>query len=217
MGPPQADPELWREYLDGALAVYSGFGAEDAVEYDAWLDGATTAIFAVALDSDGKVVAGMRAEGPHSHVDQVHAVRSWDGRPGDAAFRKFVAEQIPFGVVESKTGWVSRSVEDRHILANWIPRACVETTLVLGARYSTGITPSHVVNRYRTTGMNVVWWVPTSGYPDDRYVTCPVWWDMETYASLGTPEQARYIEIEMAELRASGEAGGAQGEGLAQA
>lgn len=217
MGPPQADPALWREYLDGALAVYRSYGAEDAIEYDAWLDGASTALFCVVLDFDGKVVAGMRAEGPHRHVDQVHAVRSWDGRPGDAAFRRLVAEQIPFGVVESKTGWVSRTDPHRHALADWIARGCMQSALLLGARYSTGIIPSHVIDRYRTSGMNIVWWVPSSGYPNERYVTCPVWWDAQTYAELGTPQQVRAIEIEMAELRASGEVGGLRGEGLAQA
>ncbi|MFE3101092.1 hypothetical protein [Nocardia tengchongensis] len=217
IGPPHADPRLWREYLAGALAVYRHYGAEEAVEYDAWLDGSTTALFCVALDSDGRVVAGVRAEGPHQHVDQVHAVRSWAGRAGDAAFRKLVADQIPDGVIESKTGWVAPDAEHRHALADWVARAIVQSTVLLGARYSTGIAPSHVIDRYRTTGMAVVWWVPSSGYPNDRYITHPVWWDMENYRERGTPEQVRRVESELAELHASGPVDWTGGERLAQA
>ncbi len=217
IGPPAADPRLWREYLDGALEVYRSFGAEEAVEYDAWLDGRTTSLFCVALDSDGRVVAGVRAEGPHRHVDQVHAVRSWAGRQGDAAFRKMVADQIPSGVVEAKTGWVARDAEHRHALADWVARAIVQSALLLGVRYSTGIAPSHVLDRYASSGMKVVWWVPSSGYPNERYITHPVWWDMQTYKSVGTPEQVRLIEAEMAELTAGGTVHRTRGEGLAQA
>ena len=215
MGAPHADPRLWREYLDGALAVYRHYGAEDAVEYDAWLDGSSTSLFCIALDSSGRVVAGLRAEGPHQYVDQVHAIRSWSGRPGEAAFRKMVADQIPDGVIESKTGWVARDTEHRSALAGWVARAIVQSALLLGARYSTGIAPSHVLDRYRTTGMKVVWWIPASGYPNDRYITVPVWWDMRNYQTLGTAAQIRLIETEMVELTGSGPLSWTRGERVA--
>ncbi|MFF0610152.1 hypothetical protein ACFYUD_15930 [Nocardia tengchongensis] len=200
VGPPEADADLWRRNMDGALEAYRRFGAEEALEYDEVIDGTSTSLFFVALDPDGQVVAGVRAEGPHKQVDEMRAVASWDGLEGDPAFRRMIADQIPDGVIECKAGWVARDSEHRHALADWMSRACVHAALLLGARYTSAHSPEHALNLYRSSGANVAWWIPPSSYPDDRYRTFAIWWDMETCSSVATEPQAEMLEIELSQL-----------------
>ncbi|MFE3191826.1 hypothetical protein ACFXHA_22645 [Nocardia sp. NPDC059240] len=204
VGPPHADLALWRQCMDGALEVYRHYGSEDALEYDAVIDGRSTILFGIALDAEGRAVAGVRAEGPHQHVDTVHAVASWAGLPGDAAFRRMVADQIPDGVIECKAGWTVRDTPHRRELADWVARAIVHCASLLGVRYAVGVAPDHALKCYRSSGANVAWWIPATSYPDDRYRTVPIWWDMQTYRTVATESQTRLIDLEMAELTADG-------------
>ncbi|MVU83007.1 hypothetical protein GPX89_37940 [Nocardia sp. ET3-3] len=203
-GPPHADPVLWRSYMEGALRVYGHYGAESAVDYDKVIDGSSTALFAVAVDSDGQAVAGVRAEGPFKHVDEVPSVVSWAGLPGEAAFRKMVADQIPDGVYECRTGWVVPKSPQHRMLADWVARAIIHFIPMLGARYSVGAAAEHALPLYRRGGARAAWWIPASSYPDERYRTVPLWWDLRTVRSLATAEQARAIDAEWATLSAVG-------------
>ncbi|GAB2504451.1 hypothetical protein [Nocardia heshunensis] len=201
VGPPDADPGLWRQYMDGALEAYRRFDSEDALDYDAVIDGRSTSLFFVALDPDGRVVAGVRAEGPHKHVDEMRAVASWTGREGGPSFRRLVADQIPYGVIECKAGWAARDSEHRHALADWMARACVHAAVLLGVRYVSSHAPEHALRLYRSSGAKVAWWIPPSSYPDERYRTFAVWWDMETCDSIATESQARLLAAELSEMR----------------
>ncbi len=219
-GTPRAHPILWRECMDGALRVYQRYGSEDALEYDTVIEGHSTSMFFVALDPNGKAVAGVRAEGPHKHVDEVHAVADWAGLPGEAAFRKLVADQIPEGVIETKAGWTAREAEHRSELAAGVARAIVHCMVLLGVRYGVGVSPEHALERYRSSGARAPWWIPAASYPDDRYRTVPVWWDLRTYRSVASVSQVRLIDAELAELTVNGKVPPVEwlrGDGLAQA
>lgn len=218
LGSPQLNPIMWRRCMDGARDAYRRYDAEDALEYDAVIDGHSTTMFGVALDAAGQVVAGVRAEGPHRHVDTVHAVTSWRGMPGEAAFRKMVADQIPEGVIECKAGWTARDVEHRSALADWVARSIVHFTMLLGVRYAVGVAPEHALACYRSSGATFAWWIPATSYPDDRYRTVPVWWDLQTFRSVASDCQVRLIDAEMTELAMSGSVDWvSRDEGLAQA
>ncbi len=203
-GSPRVHPALWRQCMDGALRVYRHYGAEAALEYDSVIDGGSTTLFFVALDTDGNAVAGVRAEGPHRHVDEVHAIADWAGRPGEAAFRRMVAEQIADGVIETKAGWVARESPDRRALASGVARAIVHSMALLRVRYGVGVSPEHALARYVSSGARVPWWIPATSYPDDRYRTVPVWWDMRTFRTVAADAQVRLIDAELAELTGNG-------------
>ncbi|MGW4120782.1 hypothetical protein [Nocardia sp. NPDC004711] len=187
--------------MDGALEAYRHFGSEEALDYDEVIDGRSTSLFFVVLDPHGRVVAGVRAEGPHKHVDEMRAVAGWAGQEGGPAFRHLVADQIPHGVIECKAGWAARESEHRHALADWMARACVHAALLLGVRFVSSHSPEHALRLYRSSGANVAWQIPPSSYPDERYRTFAVWWDMETYHLVATGSQARLLEVELSELR----------------
>ncbi|MFJ4652664.1 hypothetical protein ACIP5Y_15490 [Nocardia sp. NPDC088792] len=188
--------------MDGALEVYRQFGTEDALEYDDVIDGRSTTLFGIALDADGRAMAGMRVSGPYKHIDEVHAVASWAGLPGEGAFRRLVADQIPEGVIEGKAGWTARDAENRSVLADWIARAYVHSMALLGVRYEVGVAPEHAMRCYRSSGANVAWWIPASSYPDERYRTVPLWYDLQSYRSVATESQVRLMDAEFAEFMA---------------
>ncbi|MBF6240228.1 hypothetical protein IU474_24605 [Nocardia otitidiscaviarum] len=202
IGTPQAHPRLWRRNIDGALGVYRHYGVDVALDYDNVIDGHSTALFMTALDADGQVVAGLRAQGPYAHIDEAAALLEWTGQPGEAHFRRMISDRIPEGVVELKAAWVARDAECRVELGAAIPRGAVHLTRLLGARYGLGTAASHAADRYRTAGGVIAWWIPPVPYPDERYRTVPMWWDLPNVRTVAEPAQLALIEAETAQLEA---------------
>ncbi|SUA73377.1 Uncharacterised protein [Nocardia otitidiscaviarum] len=200
IGTPQAHPRLWRRNIDGALGVYRHYGVDVALDYDNVIDGHSTALFMTAIDAEGQVVAGLRAQRPYRHVDEAAALLEWSGHPGEAQFRRMIAERIPAGVVELKAAWVARDTEHRVELGAAIPRGAVHLTRLLGARYGLGTAASHAADRYRTAGGVIAWWVPAVPYPDERYRTVPMWWDLQNLRSVAEPSQMVLIDSETDQL-----------------
>ncbi|ETB16045.1 hypothetical protein O972_14250, partial [Mycobacterium avium subsp. avium 10-9275] len=61
---PEAEPELWNQYLDGALESYRKHGLDWVLDLERIRDGADTTLFFAALDPQGRVVGGTRVVGP---------------------------------------------------------------------------------------------------------------------------------------------------------
>ncbi|MGS0688040.1 hypothetical protein ACVBEQ_23265 [Nakamurella sp. GG22] len=205
---PAAQPELWSAYLGGARISYRRFGVERVLEYDKTRDGRSTALFFAAIDRDGQVAGGMRAQGPYPHADRAHAVVEWAGHDGAAALHAEISERIPAGVIEMKTGWVSHHAARRMEVTAALARVFVHSMTLLNVRYALGTVAAHAVARWQTTGGVVSATVPPVAYPDDRYLTSAMWWDRESYADLATAEQLPRLIDESAQF------GGADHPGL---
>ena len=80
---PHQIPELWTEYLSGALTNYRRFGVESVLEFDTVLPGRSTSWFFAAVDTSGAVIGGMRVQGPYLYAEESHAMTEWAGRAGD--------------------------------------------------------------------------------------------------------------------------------------
>jgi len=198
---PLARPRLWKEYLRGARASYRRYGVESVLEYDNVIDGRSTAVFFAALDGGGRDVGGMRAQGPYLNAREAHALTEWAGRKGSDELRREIAERIPAGVIEMKTGWVLHDVPLREELTSALARIFVHSLLLLGVRYAMGTVAAHAAKRWQTTGGVVSPQVTAVAYPDDRYLTKLMWWDSETYAGLAIAEQLPNLISETAQLR----------------
>jgi hypothetical protein len=190
---PSVQPELWSAYLTGARASFRRFGVERVLEYEKTRDGTSTALFFAAIDGDGQVTGGMRAQGPYLHADQAHALVEWAGRDGAAALHTEISERIPAGVIEMKTGWVKHDAPKRPELTAALARVFVHSMTLLNARHALGTVAAHAV-------------APVA-YPDDRYLTSPMWWDRETYADLAAADQLPRLIDESAQFCAAGRAG----------
>jgi hypothetical protein len=88
-----------------------------------------------------------------------------------------------------------------------LARVFVHAMMLLNARHALGTVAAHAVRCWRTTGGVVSTTVTPVGYPDDRYLTAPMWWDRQTYADLAAADQLPRLIDESAQLVAFGRPG----------
>lgn len=174
---PDAEPELWSAYLAGALESYSRHGVVDALEYGRIRDGRSTTMFIAAVGLDGSVNGGMRAQGPHARVDDVHAISEWAGSPGQRELRAMVADRIPFGVVEMKAAWSAEKVAHRKELARALADVIAWGLQLLDVQFVLATAAEHVLKLWSSSGGEVCSRIPPAPYPDERYRTRLMWWD----------------------------------------
>lgn len=202
---PAAEPTLWRAYLAGARANYRRHGIEHVLDYEAIADGHGTALFFAALAPDGRVLGGVRVQGPYRSAEQSHALVEWADEPGRPTVHRVITERIPDGVVEIKAAWVSDLAVRRHELANSIPRTAVHAAKLLGARFAFATSGVHTLQRWMSTGSEIVPDLTPVRYPDERYRTTMIWLDRTTFADRADTGQLREILTESAQLSVMGE------------
>ncbi|WP_432677989.1 hypothetical protein ACRAJ3_24980 [Rhodococcus pyridinivorans] len=174
---PCAVPAIWHDYLDGALKAYTKFGAESALEYDRVISGHSTALFSAALDDDGGVVGGLRAQGPFRSADESHALKEWKDTEQIARIRALIEERVPYGLIEAKAAWVGEGLPRRRELTLTVARMGANFMHVLGTRFMMATAADNVLDLWRTCGGVVDESVPHTPYPDERYRTRLMWWD----------------------------------------
>ncbi|MEE2031875.1 hypothetical protein [Rhodococcus chondri] len=185
--PPHAVPDIWREYLDGALAAYTRYGAESALEYDKVRAGHSTALFSAALDDNGVVVGGLRAQGPFRSSAESHAPREWENPENITRIREMIEARIPFGLIEAKAAWVGEDVPGRRDLTLAVARMGAHFMHVLGTRFMMATAADTVLDLWRTCGGVVDESIPHTPYPDARYRTRLMWWDSTRIDRFGFP------------------------------
>lgn len=198
---PTERPDLWRHYIDGALNVYQHYGVEVVLDFESIADGSSTAGFFAVLDPDDTMVAGMRVHGPHLTPDEIAGFQPWVGTPDEAGLRAELVERIPLGVVETKGAWSTRARPRPPGLGALLARAIPHAAWLLGVRYVFGASPLHCLDLYRDTGARQPAAAPVA-YPDERYVTVPVWWDDADLAT-ADPVQRALIDGEREQLVAA--------------
>lgn len=197
---PAESPTLWQDYLDGALANYRKYGVGSVLDIDEVCDGRSTSLFFAAVADDGQVLGGVRTQGPYTCAEQSHAIAEWAGDPGQPEVRRMISERLAFGVIEIKTAWVSDTAQYRHELADSIPRTAVHAATLLGARYAFATSAVHTLQRWTTTGSEVVGSLIPVPYPDERYRTTMIWLDRWTFAQQAAAWQLQEIMAESAQL-----------------
>ncbi|WP_090478327.1 hypothetical protein [Nakamurella panacisegetis] len=127
-------------------------------------------------------------------------MQEWAGREGAAALHAEINARLPGGVIEMKTGWVEDTAAHRRDLTDALARIFVHALRLTGARYALGAVAQHAVRRWQTTGGVNSQGVHPVPYPDDRYLTVPMWWDRDTYAQLAIADQLPRLLDESAQL-----------------
>ncbi len=197
---PASHPRLWREYLDGARENYRHHGVESVVEYDDIVDGLSTTLFFVALDDVGRVVGGVRVQGPYMCADQAHAVQEWTDHPGIAQVYAMIDGRIPSGVIELKTAWCGAQAERRGELTSALSRIAPHALSLLGVRFAFATAAGYVLDRWATCGGVMEDSIPGVPYPDERYLTRMMWWDKHTYVDKTHHTQLPALLAEAAQL-----------------
>lgn len=176
---PSADRGLWEEYLHGAYESYSRHGAQAALDISAVREGTSTSLF-YALVEEGRVIGGVRAQGPYTCASQSHALVEWAGNAGYARVRDAIAARVSDGVVEMKSAWVSPNTAHTGTLSAALARVALPTMERLHSRYVMATAADHVLARWESSGGRVDSSVPAAAYPDSRYRTRIMWWDRRT-------------------------------------
>lgn len=186
---PRARPDLWVGYLDGALAAYQHYDVAQALDYERTRLGDTTTVFFAAVDPAGRVVAGVRVQGPYRDVAEVESARAWSGRPGEELLSRELAQRIDLGLTEVRGVWIDRTCARRKLLGPAIARCMAHAPLVCAVPFGFGAVATFTVARAGSAGAVVLAGVPATAYPDQRYHTVPVLWDARRYSVLADSDQ----------------------------
>jgi hypothetical protein len=206
---PEAEPQLWEQYLQGAFRSYRKHGVESAIDVDAIRHGTDTALFFAAVAQDGRVVGGTRVVGPLGAPDESHALVEWEGAEGVDVLRRMIANRLPFGVAEVKSAWADSRGYGSRALTTVLARTALPTMTLLGVQFVMATAAAHVLEQWRSSGGVVAARVPAALYPNENYRTKLMWWDRRTLARHADPAQYRLMCAENAticrRLSASGE------------
>jgi hypothetical protein len=197
---PEAEPQLWNQYLEGALNSYRRHGLEWVLDLDAIQDGADTTLFFAAVDPKGRVVGGTRVVGPLRAPEESHALEEWKDSPGRAVLRHMIANRIPFGVVEVKSAWTNSRDYGGRALSRVLARTALPMMSLLGVQFVMATAAAHVLEQWQSSGGVVAGRVPAAAYPTDDYRTKVMWWDRRTIATHAEPEQYKLMCAESSEI-----------------
>jgi hypothetical protein len=195
---PSIDPELWAEYGAGAFRRYRKRGVECALDVEALRSGDDTIMFCAVVDDSGQVVGGYRAIALRS-ADDSHAVEEWAGQPDQHAVRQMIADRVPYGVLEMKTGWVTDAAGRNPFLATALARSCFYMMVILDFQYTMCTAATAALNSWRSSG-SVVATIPATPYPSEQYRTKMLWWNRRDFVNHAQPGQLTKIVIETREL-----------------
>ncbi len=198
---PACDRDLWKDYLRGAVRSYRKHGLEHVLDPEQIQSGDDTALFFAAVDTRGRVLAGVRAKGPLRDADDSHAAIEWAGSPGLRAVRKMINDRTPFGVLEMKSAWATDDRERSRPLTKAIARTSFHAMAVMDIQFCMATAGTHILDRWRSSGGVVAEHIPATPYPDARYQTKMMWWDRRTFINHAEPEQVAKILQETAVLR----------------
>jgi hypothetical protein len=196
MSQPTIDRDLWLEYLRGAAQSYRKHGVERALDLPAIRNGDDTAMFWATVDTDGRVIGGVRAKGPLKSADDSHAVIEWAGRPGLEDVRKMITDRVPFGILEMKSAFVTDDPDRKTTVTRALARSGFHAMALMDLQFCMATSAPHVLNQWRSSG-GVVASIPATPYPDERYRTRMMWWDRRTFAKHAEPDQVSKILIEI--------------------
>ena len=194
---PAEQPELWGQYLDGAVASYREHDVEEALDLAAIEDGRSTELFLTGLDHDGTVLCGLRVHGPLSSPFDAHVLGEFGG---SREVRTLLDNRLPHGVAEIRGCWVKSDASRRSELSDGLARCFVHAMTLLDVQFSCCSAAVHALGRWQGSGGQRIPGLASVPYPDDRYETTMLWWNRATVHRTALPNQWRRICVERAAL-----------------
>ncbi len=197
---PDRAPELWDQYLDGAVENYRRHGLDWVLDVDTIRDGHDTALFFAAVGPNGRVVGGTRVVGPLGAPEESHALVEWEGSDGLGQLREMIANRVPFGIAEVKSAWANSQDYGSRALTTVLARTALPTMTLLGVQFVMATAAAHVIEQWRSSGGVVASRIPAAAYPDENYRTKLIWWDRRTLARDAEPDQFKLMCAENSEI-----------------
>ena len=176
--PPNSSPFLWAAYRAGAEAAYARYGVTQALRLpDSTVDDQHP-WFAVTLDADGEVVAGLRVNGPLEVPEDAAARRELSSSPAaERRITEILERTLPDGVIEIKGFWVQNGTPGHREIAKILTGSTRRIASVIGVRHALCTASEHAAGHWREAGGVPLMSVPAVPYPTAEYSTRVHWWD----------------------------------------
>ncbi len=176
--PPNSSPFLWAAYREGAEAAYARHGVAQALRLpDSTVDDQHP-WFAVALDVEGEVVAGLRVNGPLGVPSDAAALRELSSSAAaERRITDILATTLPDGVIEIKGFWVANGTAGHREIAATLTGCTRRIASIIGVRHALCTAAEHAAGHWRRAGGVPLMSVPAVPYPTAEYSTRVHWWD----------------------------------------
>lgn len=187
---PEHRPDLWHAYLHGAQARYREHGVEAALGLTGSRSDGSSLVWLV-VDTGGQVVAGLRVLGPLRRVEDAFALQELATSSQTQDLAAAIASRLRQGIVEIKGTWSSSSLDANasYHASRLLSRCTMHSLTWFGARW--GICTAHAGSSalFRRAGARAVEGFAPVPFPDARYRTVPMWWDVQAINQLAQPDQ----------------------------
>ncbi|WP_129666474.1 hypothetical protein [Phytoactinopolyspora endophytica] len=190
--------DLWEAYVAGAARSYRKYGAENALRLPPTTPSSMAPIFAVVKGSDEEVIGGWYANGPLRAVSEAFAPGEFAADPISATLiAEWIAQVVPQGVFEFKGVWVDSSAPLKPALADLLARSFFHAMHLLDVRYAFCTAALHAAPRWMSSGGRPLAGIPPTAYPDERYLTSFLHWDVKSAFRFSTPTQRRLFASDL--------------------
>jgi len=169
---PQDDRRAWSAYLDGLLDTYAGWGVAHIVDRNR-LERDGCQLFWLLHDVDGRLVGGLRVEGPFSRALDYAGVNEMIGSVDHDRLVLEIGRAAEQGLIEFKGAW---TVPDRPGAGQVLGRCMQHSIWWLDVPQAFCISATHAENRWRTTGAERIGRVAPVTYPTEAYQSVAVLW-----------------------------------------
>ena len=174
---PSDYPYLWTKYLEGLQREYGRIGVDHILDMETLNNPASAAMGVLAI-IDGKIVSGMRFQGPLRKAIEASVYKEMAG--GDQALLKQLLEEwIPEKVVEGKGLWLATKHPARKRILQSMARSSIYGAALLGARYAPGTSPSNISKIHVAIGMKEMPEIGCVAYPNDDFNTTFGFYDLQ--------------------------------------
>ena len=180
--PPQDRSDLWARYRAGAFAAYARHRVEHVLALPDTGQDEDRPWFEVAVNQHGTVVGGLRVNGPLADIREAAALTELADHPhAAAALSRVLRRRIDSGIAEIKGFWVRHDEPHRGSIAGRLAGTVVDIGAVLGVRHLFCTAADHASQRWRAAGAVELDTVPAVPFPDHRYRTTVLWWDLDEW------------------------------------
>ncbi|MEM9133061.1 MAG: Rv1355c family protein [Actinomycetota bacterium] len=193
---PEHSPEAWRNYIAGLVHTYDGWGVGQIVD-PRLLEDEGCSLFWLLHDLSGRLVGGIRAEGPFRSIDDYAGVHEMAASPDHARARAELAATVDGGLIEAKGGW---SLPEQPGLGSVLGRCIAHSVWWFDVPVGFCSSALHAQAVWERSGARRQDGVLPAAYPDSDYETSLMIWDGD-YERRMSPQQRRMLLCDRRYLR----------------
>lgn len=180
--------------MAGVTDVYRRYGVEHALRIPSTEPDSTTPVFAVAIDDDDTIIAGLYLNGPLTAVSEALAPGEFAADPISATLvAEWIVQALPEGVLELKATWVDPDARHKRALADAMARSVVYAMRLLGVTYVFASAADHAARMWMSSGARPLPEISPAPFPDERYSTSFFYWCAD--AAIGLSSRAQRLQF----------------------